>query len=187
MMFRSDLAAAEQHQAFAGFVIGNQLLQGLRSIATIHGLDADDFLVLGTIAAANLQRAVTRRRPNGAVNVGPITFADLVPISRSAVSRATELPRETVRRKAIRLVERGWLCEVKGGLIAVPSAEAEARNHLLLAEVLAQFSLAANLLLSIGALRAVENFAGQTVTNWDPPGNMGFAQPVTESRLASPP
>ena len=187
MMIRSDRAVAEQHLKFAGFVIGNQLLQGMRSIAVIHELDADDFLILGTIAAANLQRALARRRPQAAGTGAAIAFANLVPISRNAVSRATTLPRETVRRKAIRLMERGWLCEVKGGLVALSNDQVETRNRLLLAEVLAQFSQAANLLLSIGALHIVPGTAGQIANNWDVTGDAEIAPSPRELRRASSP
>ncbi len=41
-------------------------------------------------------------------------------ISRMALARATGLPRETVRRKVAKLIEKGWVIELPGGLRARP-------------------------------------------------------------------
>jgi len=41
-------------------------------------------------------------------------------ISRMALARATGLPRETVRRKVAKLIGKGWVIELPGGLRARP-------------------------------------------------------------------
>ncbi len=41
-------------------------------------------------------------------------------ISRMALARATGLPRETVRRKVAKLIDKGWVIELPGGLRARP-------------------------------------------------------------------
>jgi len=41
-------------------------------------------------------------------------------VSRMGLARATGLPRETVRRKVSKLIEKGWVVELPGGLRARP-------------------------------------------------------------------
>ncbi len=66
-------------------------------------------------------------------------------MSRRAIAASVGLPRETVRRKLIELVEKGHLQEVRGGLRAV----APVLEH------------ADNLKIVMGAIRMFERTAGE--------------------------
>ncbi len=74
-------------------------------------VDVLDLLLLFTIA--NMNAAGSPIRP-GAIAPAPIG------VSRNAVSRALNIPLETVRRRVAGLIERKALAEQAGGLIFLP-------------------------------------------------------------------
>ncbi|MEI9990852.1 MAG: hypothetical protein WDM86_12505 [Rhizomicrobium sp.] len=75
--------------------------------------------------------------------------------NRMALARATGLPRETVRRKVGKLIEKGWVVELPGGLRARPDLNRH-RTYIASLEPQAQnLRRLFTLLLSTGALNPV--------------------------------
>ena len=69
-----------------------------------------------------------------------------------ALARATGLPRETVRRKVAKLIEKGWVVELPGGLRARPDLN-RAGQYMVAIEPLSQnLRRLFTQLLSTGAL-----------------------------------
>jgi hypothetical protein len=79
------------------------------------------FLAITTQNTQNLMLNQTTRRQYS-------SFKEFVPehlmrpVSRMALARSTNLPRETVRRKVMKLIERGFVEETPKGLIVPRSA-----------------------------------------------------------------
>lgn len=76
-------------------------------------------------------------------------------ISRMALARATGLPRETVRRKVAKLIERGWVIELPGGLRARPDLNRHADYVRTLEPQAQNLRRLFTVLLSTGALNPV--------------------------------
>ncbi|MEJ0040965.1 MAG: hypothetical protein WDM81_01470 [Rhizomicrobium sp.] len=76
-------------------------------------------------------------------------------INRMALARATGLPRETVRRKVAKLIAKGWVIELEGGLRARPDLNRH-RTYIASLEPQAQnLRRLFGMLLSAGALTPV--------------------------------
>lgn len=74
------------------------------------------FLAIMTQNIQNLMLNQATRKQYASLNA--LVPDDLIrPISRMALARSTNLPRETVRRKVLKLIERGYVEETPKGLI----------------------------------------------------------------------
>ncbi len=74
------------------------------------------FLAISTQNAQNLMlNKVTRKEYASFANFVPEHL--MRPVSRMALARSTNLPRETVRRKVLKLIERGYVVETPKGLV----------------------------------------------------------------------
>ena len=76
-------------------------------------------------------------------------------VSRMALARATGLPRETVRRKVTKLIEKGWIIELPGGLRARPDLNRHADYVRTLEPQAQNLRRLFTMLLSSGALNPV--------------------------------
>ncbi|HET7085654.1 MAG TPA: PAS domain-containing protein [Rhizomicrobium sp.] len=85
------------------------------------GLDPTDYLIIITIDSQNV--AHVESDPNISVRYAGLIEPDWMRrgISRAAVSRATHVPLETVRRRINQLIEKGILKERKDGIIVTSS------------------------------------------------------------------
>ena len=97
----------------------------LRSAATIAPAFENDyesviiFLAMTTQNSQALMLNQKHRRKFSSFRE-PIPMDLMRPVSRKSLARSTGLPRETVRRKVARLIERGLVVEANGGLIVPP-------------------------------------------------------------------
>jgi hypothetical protein len=85
------------------------------------GLDPTDYLITITIDSQNV--AHVESDPNISFRYAGLIEPDWMRrgISRAAVSRATHVPLETVRRRINRLIEKGILKERKDGIVVASS------------------------------------------------------------------
>jgi hypothetical protein len=74
------------------------------------------FIAISTQNTQNLMlNQVTRKQYASFTELVPEHL--MRPVSRMALSRSTNLPRETVRRKVLKLIERGYVVETPKGLV----------------------------------------------------------------------
>ena len=144
--FTTNAEMLLQNPGGASLVLIDGLLLSLRSVLSATDLDLDDFLIYGTILAANKQRGA--RAQGGAVRADECDL--LVPISQAAVARATGLPRETVRRKIGGLLTRDLVMMTDGGCVA--TGQSLAHDTALLLQMSAIFVRTGNSLLDLGVL-----------------------------------
>jgi len=106
-------------------------------IGSLFDYDYERMVIYLVIANSNVQSIVNipeKFTPFAATNV--IIPAELQrPATRSAIARATGLPRETVRRKVAGMIDSGMLtADAKGGLILTPGILASRQIAELLAK-----------------------------------------------------
>jgi hypothetical protein len=108
-------------RAVAHFVV-EFILRSAETIAGIYDHDYETAILFMTISNRNSEKVMAdpklRERYGSYASTIPPEHALL--ISRMALARATGLPRETVRRKVAKLIEKGWVVELPGGLRARP-------------------------------------------------------------------
>jgi hypothetical protein len=115
---------SERHRvslAMSGFT-----LPLLRSIYSVFKGDIVMAMVLGEIATHNVG-AWLLTKGNDAVALEDIEVHDKVlrPCNALSISDATDIPRETVRRKVESLIEKGWIYRSDSGHLFVHPSVAE--------------------------------------------------------------
>ncbi len=108
-------------RAIAHFV-GEYILRSAESVSQIFGHDYEAAIIFMSISNRNADKVMNDpklREIYGSYQT-PIPQEHALLISRMALARATGLPRETVRRKVAKLLARGWIIELPGGLRARP-------------------------------------------------------------------
>jgi len=114
---RVNYDMADAKLRLAGFIAVNQFLTTSDRLRRALRLDSEDLLILLTIALGTVQRLLRSPDPTGlAIAPSWLETDQIVPVSRRAVARAANLPRETVRRRVANLIARGILAEMEGGL-----------------------------------------------------------------------
>ena len=136
-----DAAVLPDNLRYKGLIVCEALSRLCRLITDNFDCDLECFACYLAVISANLGRYA---RAPGALD-GPPPAEQRLPVSRRAIAASVGLPRETVRRKLIELVEKGHLQEVRGGLRAV----APVLEH------------ADNLRIVLGAIRTFERAAGE--------------------------
>jgi len=112
-----DRATADAKLRLSGYLVVNQFLSAQHALRRAFGLDPEDLLIVLTVALGSVQRMMRDPDPEGlAISTSPVEQQRIVPVSRRAIARSLELPRETVRRRTASLVERGVLLEWDEGL-----------------------------------------------------------------------
>jgi len=101
------------------FFIAEFMLRSAASIAPAFENDYEAVIIFLGITTQNSQHLMLHRahRERFASFREPIPQELMRPVSRLSLARSTGLPRETVRRKVLRLIERGLVVEANGGLI----------------------------------------------------------------------
>ncbi|HEX4098564.1 MAG TPA: hypothetical protein VHX64_17690 [Caulobacteraceae bacterium] len=126
-----------------GLIVCEALLRLCRLMTDHFDCDLECFVCYMAVVSANLGRLM--RDTSSFSDDKPPAQEDRWPVSRRAIAASVGLPRETVRRKVMELVEKGHLVEVRGGLRAV----APALEH------------ADNLQIVLGAIRTFERTAAE--------------------------
>jgi hypothetical protein len=104
----------------AGYAIINSQLAMLAMLRDTFGLAPAKLLVFLTVATASVQRHVRRTDlPQIVRGCGPMQADDVGMISGRAVAEATGMPRETVRRMLVEMVEEGLLERRPQGRVSV--------------------------------------------------------------------
>jgi len=104
----------------AGYAIINSQLAMLAMLRDTFGLPPAKLLVFLTVATASVQRHVRRTDiPQSVRGCGEMRSEDIGMISGRAVAEATGMPRETVRRMLVEMVEEGLLERRPQGRVSI--------------------------------------------------------------------
>ncbi|HXC56794.1 MAG TPA: hypothetical protein VNU97_15960 [Rhizomicrobium sp.] len=110
-----------QSRAMA-YYVAEFILRSAEGISEVFEHDYEAAILFMTISNRNVEKVMNdpklRAEYGGYLSTIPQELILL--ISRMALARTTGLPRETVRRKVAKLLERGWVLEFPGGLRARP-------------------------------------------------------------------
>ena len=142
-----DAAATPKHIRLKGLIVC-EALSRLCRIATDHfDCDLECFACYLAVISANVGRMLRDR--DTLLDDQPPPPEDRWPVSRRAVAASVGLPRETVRRKVMELIEKGHLEEVRGGLRAVAPVLEHGENLQIVLAAIRTFERAAAELKSI--------------------------------------
>jgi hypothetical protein len=115
-------------RVIAHFVV-EFILRSAESVAASFDYDYEEALIFLTISNRNSEKAMNDAKLRELYGSYTSTIPDehVLVISRLALARATGLPRETVRRKVAKLIQRGLVVELKGGLRSRPDLSRDRR------------------------------------------------------------
>ncbi len=122
----NDVAATPKNLRLKGLIVCEAMSRLLRLITDNFDCDVDCFACYLAVISANLGRM--KRDVSGLSDDTPPPDEARLPVSRRAIAASVGLPRETVRRKVIELIQKGHLVEVRGGLKAVAPVLEHANN-----------------------------------------------------------
>ncbi len=113
-----DILAKPGSRIFAYFT-AEFMLRAASSIAVAFDHDYESAILFLSVTTQNSQNIMLKRdlRTRYASLSTPIDPELMTPVSRSALARSTGLPRETVRRKIAKMMERGLIIDTPRGLI----------------------------------------------------------------------
>lgn len=106
------------------YFVAEFILRTALPVAAAFDNDYEQALLFMAISTQNTQNLMLNQSTRKQYS----SFAEFVPdhlmrpVSRMALARSTNLPRETVRRKVLKLMERGFVEETPKGLIVPRSA-----------------------------------------------------------------
>lgn len=162
----SDQGAGEPPSVLDGpnsrlyaYFIAEFMLRSAATIAPAFEHDYESVIIFLAMTTQNSQAMMLNQkwRKQYASFREPIPLELMRPVSRKSLARSTGLPRETVRRKVARLVERGLVVEANGGLIVPP----QVHNNPLYLEVLRPQEALLRRLMTITNERDVEADGGR--------------------------
>jgi hypothetical protein len=111
----------EQHQGEIALRMSHFLLRYLNAIYREFDGDLALVIVMGEIAHHNVSRIFSSAGPlppfGKTTYDAPDLYANLEPCNAFSLAAATNIPRETVRRKIDQLVKRGWLHREANGAV----------------------------------------------------------------------
>jgi hypothetical protein len=123
-----DIDGVERGLRMRAFLAVESLLRMLRTAVDAFG-DLDSAMIYLTVVAASAGAGARDPEFRAVFDTAPLPDEAFRPVSRRAISLATGLPRETVRRKIARLVAEGHLIEEADGVRA-PSNTIMRRDNL---------------------------------------------------------
>lgn len=132
------------------------ILRSAEGVSRTYDHDYEAAVIFLTISNRNSEKAMTDPKLRELYG----SYKTTVPpehtlyISRMALARATGLPRETVRRKVAKLIEKGWVIETKEGLRARPDLNRHPEYIATLEPQAQNLRRLFAMLLSTGALNA---------------------------------
>src|SRR3569832_2243280 len=105
------------------------ILRSASSISEVFENDYEAAILFMTISNRNSEKVMAdpKLRDEYGSYGSTIPPEHTLLISRMALARATGLPRETGRRKVAKLLQKGWVVELQGGLRARPDLTRDAR------------------------------------------------------------
>ena len=107
---RDDDEAFRRAFGLIAFAMNRHLAQHMRRLGRELETDLDAAFVWATLAHLNaLKLAAPRAGPLDLSGTGDLLRGELNPLRLTDVAQVTGLPRETVRRKIVRLIELGWI------------------------------------------------------------------------------
>lgn len=110
------------HSRAVAHFVAEFILRCAETVSAAYDHDYEAAILFMTISNRNSEKVMSDpalRQQYGSYTT-TIPPEHVLLINRMALARATGLPRETVRRKVARLIEKGWVVELKGGLRAQP-------------------------------------------------------------------
>lgn len=143
----------------AGYAIINGQLAMLAALRETFGLPPAKLVVFLTVATASVQRYVRRTDISEAERgAGAMRPEDLGMISGRAVAEATGMPRETVRRMLVELVDEGLLVRRPQGRVAVAMSLSDTEVPLVLRKLVDEQLRVLERLRQLGVLQIGETF-----------------------------
>ena len=149
-----DRMAAQWRSAM--FSLLNLFLATHRIVSEHEGMSPPVLLVYCTVAIGNIQKLMRERNVPPEFSATAVLPREwVVPMSRSAIAAATGLPRETVRRHVLHLIEKGlFVDDPRGGVTIAPGAIQDRGFEPLLEPLLTEFARTAEALLRAGVIEA---------------------------------
>lgn len=138
----------------AMFSLTNLFLTMHRAMSAHEGMAPAVILIYCTVSVGNIQKLMRERSiPAELAATAVLPREWVVPMSRSAISAATGLARETVRRHVAQMIALGLLVEdPRGGVTMTPGSIQTRGLEPLLETLLADFTRAAEALLRSGVI-----------------------------------
>ncbi len=104
------------------YFVAEFILRSAEGVSGVYDHDYEAAILFMTISNRNAEKVMNdpKLREIYGSYTSTIPPEHTLLISRMALARATGLPRETVRRKVGKLIEKGWVIELAGGLRAHP-------------------------------------------------------------------
>lgn len=115
--------SAVKYSRVLSFYSAEYLLRTLRNLGPAFHFDYERAIIVLSVTMANIQHLIHAPETLGEyADMGTIIPAELQrPVTRLAITRATGLPRETVRRKVASLIDEGLLVDdERGGVRLAP-------------------------------------------------------------------
>jgi hypothetical protein len=134
--------------------LANLFLTTHRAFSASGKMGPTELLIYVTVSVANVQKLMRERSIPGSFAATTVLPREwVVPISRNAIATASGLPRETVRRHVIKMIEVGLLIEDERGGVTPPPGMIQDRGlEPLLESVLTEFVRTAQVLLRAGVI-----------------------------------
>ncbi|MDB5677967.1 hypothetical protein [Sphingomonas bacterium] len=144
----------QAHWRSAMFPLLNMFLSSHRILSEHEGMSPSVLLIYVTVCVGNIQKLMRERSvPADYTATAVLPREWVVPMSRSAIAAATDLPRETVRRHVGHLIAQGLLIEdPRGGVTIVPGAIQDRGFEPLLEKLLTEFARSSEALLRVGVI-----------------------------------
>ncbi len=132
------------------------ILRSAESVSEVFDHDYEAAILFLMISNRNSEKVMSDPK----LRDGYASYRTTIPpehsllISRMALARASGLPRETVRRKVAKLIEKGWVIDMPGGLRARPDLNRYPKYVRTLEPQAQNLRRLFTMLLSSGALNA---------------------------------
>ncbi len=133
------------------------ILRSAEGVSVVYDHDYEAAILFMTISNRNSEKVMSDPKLREIYGSYKTTIPPehTLLISRMALARATGLPRETVRRKVAKLIEKGWVVELAGGLRARPDLNRHPDYIAVLEPQAQNLRRLFTMLLAVGALNPV--------------------------------
>ncbi|MEI9995781.1 MAG: hypothetical protein WDM91_14390 [Rhizomicrobium sp.] len=110
------------HSRLVAHFVSEFILRSAEGVSEVFDHDYEAAILFMTISNRNSEKVMSDPKLREIYGSYKTTIPPehALLISRMALARATGLPRETVRRKVAKLLAKGWILELPGGLRAMP-------------------------------------------------------------------
>lgn len=119
----------EKHKSLIAVLMGRYMLRHLLFLYQEFEKDLLLPIVLGEIAHHNVRKIYTQKgtclEVRGDIPTGRERLKYYEPTNAFSISEATGIPRETVRRKIDKLVQKGWVAKGTKGEVTMSNAVSE--------------------------------------------------------------